>query len=182
VIRGRYVLENILGTPPPPPPDNVPALEASSDGTAKSMREQLAQHRVDPVCNSCHVKMDPLGFGLENYDAIGRWRDTDGGVAIDPAGMLPDGQPFTTGAQMRALLVSQVPQFSFALSEKMLTYALRRGLESYDLRTLDSIQRTVAADGYRFRTMVYEIVNSLPFQARRGEDMAGGITLNGGSR
>jgi hypothetical protein len=176
------VLENILGTPPPPPPDDVPALEASSDGTAKSMREQLALHRVDPVCNSCHVKMDPLGFALENYDAIGRWRDADGGFAIDPAGTLPDGQPFTTGAEMRALMVSQLPQFSLALSEKMMTYALRRGLETYDNRTLDSVQRTVAADGYRFRTMVHEIVKSLPFQARRGEDTRGEITLNGGSR
>jgi hypothetical protein len=182
VIRGRFVLENILGTPPPPPPDDVPALEASSDGTAKSMREQLALHRVDPVCNSCHVKMDPLGFALENYDAIGRWRDADGGFAIDPAGTLPDGQPFTTGAEMRALMVSQLPQFSLALSEKMMTYALRRGLETYDNRTLDSVQRTVAADGYRFRTMVHEIVKSLPFQARRGEDTRGEITLNGGSR
>jgi hypothetical protein len=126
--------------------------------------------------------MDPLGFALENYDAIGRWRDADGGFAIDPAGTLPDGQPFTTGAEMRALMVSQLPQFSLALSEKMMTYALRRGLETYDNRTLDSVQRTVAADGYRFRTMVHEIVKSLPFQARRGEDTRGEITLNGGSR
>lgn len=182
VIRGRYVLEAILGTPPPPPPDDIPALEASDDGTAKSMREQLARHRADPVCNSCHVRMDPLGFALENYDAIGRWRDAEGGIAIDPSGTLPDGRPFADGAEMRAMLATQLPQFSLALTEKMLTYALRRGLETYDTRTVEEIQRTVAADGYQFRTMVHEIVGSLPFQARRGEDTAGEFTLNGGSR
>jgi hypothetical protein len=182
VIRGRYVLEAILGTPPPPPPDDVPALEASTDGTAKSMREQLAQHRADPVCNSCHVRMDPLGFALENYDAIGRWRDADAGIAIDPSGTLPDGRPFTTGAEMRAMMATLLPQFSHALTEKMMIYALRRGLETYDTRTVENIQRAVAADGYQFRTMVYEIVSSLPFQARRGEDTAGAFTSNGGSR
>jgi len=182
VIRGRYILENILGTPPAPPPDDIPALEVSNDGTAKSMREQLAQHREDPICMSCHLRMDPLGFALENYDAIGRWRDAEGGFPIDPTGTLPDGRPFETGAEMRVLLASQLPQFSFALSEKMLIYALRRGLETYDMRALESIQRTVAADDYRFRTMVHEIVKSFPFQARRGEDTRAELTLNGGSR
>lgn len=171
VIRGKYVLENVLGLPPPPPPPNVPALEASGDGTARSMREQLSLHRSDPVCASCHSKMDPLGFGLENYDAIGRWREAEGEFAIDPTGTLPDGQAFATTAEMRALLAGQLPQFSRMLTEKMMTYALRRGLEVYDRPTIEGIQRALAEDDYRFQTMVHEIAKSLPFRARRGEDV-----------
>ena len=141
------------------------------------MREQLEVHRRNPTCAACHRNMDPLGFGLENYDAIGRWRDMDGKFPVDASGTLPDGQRFTTAGEMRALLVSQLPQFSRTLTQKMLTYALRRGLKPYDRRTVDSIQRAVAADGYHFRTMVHQIVKSLPFQARRGEDVTGGLTL-----
>ncbi|RPI48804.1 MAG: DUF1585 domain-containing protein [Acidobacteria bacterium] len=111
---------------------------------------------------------------MENYDAIGRWRDVDGQFPVDASGTLPDGQRFATAGEMRALLVSQLPQFSRTLTQKMLTYALRRGLKTYDRRTVDSIYRAVAADGYRFRTMVHQIVKSLPFQARRGEDVSGG--------
>jgi mono/diheme cytochrome c family protein len=173
VIRGKYVLQNILGMPPAPPPPDVPQLEESNDGTPQSMRTQLERHRSNPVCASCHRNMDPLGFGLENYDAIGRWRDQDGTFAVDASGALPDGQRFTTPGQMRALLVSQLPQFSRTLTERMLTYALRRGLQPYDRRTVETISRAVAADGYRFRTMVHQIVRSLPFQARRGEDVRG---------
>jgi hypothetical protein len=174
VIRGKYVLQNLLGIPPAPPPPDVPALEESAGDEAKSMREQLEIHRRNPNCAACHRNMDPLGFGLENYDAIGRWRDMDGPFPVDASGMLPDGQRFATAGQMRALLVTQLPQFSRTLTQKMLTYALRRGLKSYDRRTVDGIQRAVAADGYRFRTLVHEIVKSLPFQARRGEDVSGG--------
>ena len=174
VIRGKYVLQNLLGIPPAPPPPDVPALEESAGPEAKSVREQLDVHRRNPTCAACHRNMDPLGFGLENYDAIGRWRDTEGELPVDASGTLPDGQRFTTAGEMRAILVSQLPQFSRTLTQKMLTYALRRGLKPYDRRTVDSIQRAVAADGYHFRTMVHEIVKSLPFQARRGEDVAGG--------
>ena len=178
VIRGKYVLENVLGIPPPPPPPDVPALEASGDGQIRSMREQLGMHRTNPVCASCHNNMDPLGYGLENYDAIGRWRDREGEFPIDPSGTLPNGKPFATGAEMRLLLAMQLPQFTRTVTEKMLTYALRRGLEPYDQRTVRRIEGAVAADDYRFRTMVHEIAKSLPFQARRGE----AVTLRGGSR
>jgi len=174
VIRGKYVLQNLLGIPPAPPPPDVPALEESAGNEPRSMREQLDLHRRNPTCASCHRNMDPLGFGLENYDAIGRWRDREGEFPVDASGTLPDGQRFATAGEMRALLVSQLPQFSRTLTQKMLTYALRRGLKPYDRRTVDSIQRAVAADQYRFRTMVHEIVKSLPFQARRGEDVTGG--------
>jgi mono/diheme cytochrome c family protein len=175
VIRGKYVLQNLLGMPPAPPPADVPALEESAGAEDRSMREQLDVHRRNPTCAACHRNMDPLGFGLENYDAIGRWRDMDGQHPVDASGALPDGQRFTTAGEMRALLVSQLPQFSRTLTQKMLTYALRRGLKPYDRRIVDSIHRAVAADGYHFRTMVHQIVKSLPFQARRGEDVAGGL-------
>jgi hypothetical protein len=169
VIRGKYVLQNILGMPPPPPPADVPLLSESAGDGARSMREQLEAHRRNPSCAACHRNMDPLGFGLENYDAIGRWRDMDGRFQVDASGTLPDGQRFGTAAEMRALLVSQLPQFSRNLTSRMMTYALRRGLEPYDRRAVESVHRAVAADGYRLRTMVHEIVRSLPFQARRGE-------------
>jgi hypothetical protein len=119
--------------------------------------------------------MDPLGFGLENYDAIGRWRDSDGEFPVDASGTLPGGQRFATAGEMRALLLLQLPQFSRTLTEKMLTYALRRGLKPYDRRTVENIHRAVADDEYRFRTLVHQIVRSLPFQSRRGEDVAGGL-------
>ena len=175
VIRGKYVLQNLLGIPPAPPPADVPALEESAGTEQKSMREQLDVHRRNPTCAACHRNMDPLGFGLENYDAIGRWREMDGPFPVEAHGTLPDGQKFASAGEMRALLVSQLPQVSRTLTQKMLTYALRRGLKPYDRRTIDGIHRAVAADGYRFRTMVHEIVKSLPFQARRGEDVAGGL-------
>ncbi len=175
VIRGKYVLQNLLGMPPPPPPADVPLLEESAAGGSKSMREQLELHRQNAVCASCHRNMDPLGFGLENYDAIGRWRDADGEFPVDASGTLPSGQRFTTAGEMRALLLLQLPQFSRTLTEKMLTYALRRGLKPYDRRTVENIHRAVADDGYHFRTLVHQIVKSLPFQARRGEDVAGGL-------
>jgi hypothetical protein len=150
----------------------VPSLDADGVGDTRSMREQLEIHRSNPTCASCHRNMDPLGFGLENYDAIGRWREADGKFRIDASGTLPDGQRFTTAGEMRARLASQLPQFSRTLTEKMMTYALRRGLKPYDRRAVEAVHRAVAADGYRFRTMVHEVVLSLPFGARRGEGPA----------
>jgi mono/diheme cytochrome c family protein len=170
VIRGKYVLQNILGIPPAPPPDDVPPLTESAGDATRPMREQLTVHRANPTCAACHRNMDPLGFGLENYDAIGRWRDVDGKAPIDASGTLPDGQRFGTPGEMRALLASQLPQFSRTLTSRMLTYALRRSLQPYDRAASESIHRAVAADGYRLRTMVHRIVASLPFQSRRGED------------
>jgi hypothetical protein len=169
VIRGKYVLQNILGAPPPPPPADVPSLDEAGLGDVRSMREQLELHRSNPVCASCHRNMDPLGFGLENYDAIGRWRDRDGKFAVDATGVLPNGQPFTSAGEMRTLLAAQLPQFSRALTEKMLVYALRRGLGAADRRSVNDITNALAADGHRFRTLVHAIVKSLPFRHRRGE-------------
>jgi hypothetical protein len=116
--------------------------------------------------------MDPLGFGLENYDAIGRWRTSDGNFPVDSTGTLPNGKSFSSPKQMRAILTSQLPQFSRTLTEKMMTYALGRGLKNYDGRTVDNINRTLAAEGYRFQALVEQIVESLPFQSRRGEEVA----------
>ncbi len=172
VIRGKYVLSNILGTPPAPPPPDVPNLDEAAVGTSGSMRQQLEKHRENATCASCHSRMDPLGFGLENYDAIGRWRTKDGNFPVDSTGTLPDGRKFASPREMRTILTSQLPQFSRTLIEKMMTYALGRGLQAYDRRTVDNINRTLAADGYRFQTLVQQIAESLPFQSRRGEEVA----------
>lgn len=169
VIRGKYVLQNILGTPPPPPPPDVPALDEESVGNTGSMRQQLEKHRSNATCASCHNRMDALGFGLENYDAIGRWRTMDGKFAVDASGTLPDGKSFSSPAELREVLKQELPEFARCLTEKMLTYALGRGLERYDRRTVEGIQRKLSASGYRFQTLLYEMVQSLPFQSRRGE-------------
>ncbi len=169
VLRGKYVLNNILGSEIPPPPPDVPALDESAVGTLMSLRQQMEKHRADPMCASCHNKMDPLGFGLENYNAIGKWRTEDGKFPVDSSGTLPNGKSFQTPDQMRAVLMAALPQFSRCLTEKMLTYALGRGLQAYDRRTLDGIQRDLAADGYHFQTLIFEIVHSTPFQMGRGD-------------
>ncbi|MGI8990799.1 MAG: DUF1592 domain-containing protein [Bryobacteraceae bacterium] len=168
VIRGKYVLQNILGTPPPPPPPDVPALDEAAVA-AGSMRQQLEKHRANATCASCHSRMDPLGFGLENYDGLGKWRTMDGKFPIDSSGTLPDGRTFKTPAEMRTILVAQLPDFSRCLIEKTMTYALGRGLERYDRRTVDEINRKLAAKGYPFQMLIREVVQSLPFQSRRGE-------------
>jgi hypothetical protein len=121
VIRGKYVLTNILGTPPPPPPPDVPNLDESAVGTSGSLRQQLEKHRSNAVCASCHSRMDPLGFGLENYDAIGHWRTRDGNFDVDSSGTLPNGKTFSSPAEMRAILMSQLPEFSHTLIEKIMT-------------------------------------------------------------
>jgi mono/diheme cytochrome c family protein len=169
VIRGKYVLQNILGAPPPPPPPDVPVLNEEAVGNAGSLRQQLEKHRSNPTCASCHNRMDVLGFGLENYDAIGRWRTMDGKFPIDVSGTFPNGKSFTSPAEMRALLKGELPAFTRCLTEKMLTYALGRGLERYDKRTVNDITRKLAASGDQFQTLIDEIVQSLPFQSRRGE-------------
>jgi mono/diheme cytochrome c family protein len=169
VIRGKYVLQNILGAAPPPPPPDVPVLDEAAVGNAGSLRQQLEKHRSNPTCASCHNRMDVLGFGLENYDAIGRWRTMDGKFPIDVSGTFPNGKSFASPAEMRVLLKGELPDFARCLTEKMLTYALGRGVERYDKRTVNQITRKLAASGYRFQTLIYEIIESLPFQSRRGE-------------
>jgi cytochrome c5 len=169
VLRGKYVLNNILGSEIPPPPPDVPALDESAVGTLMSLRQQMEKHRADPMCSSCHNKMDPLGFGLENYNAIGKWRTQDGKFPVDSSGTLPNGKSFKTPDEMRALLMAGLPQFSRCLTEKMLTYALGRGLQPYDRRTVAGINRDMAASGYRFQSLIFEIVHSSPFQMGRAD-------------
>jgi hypothetical protein len=168
VLRGKYILDVILGSPPPPPPADVPALNEEKVGTAASLREALERHRSDPVCSSCHSRMDPLGFGLENYDPIGRWRTTEGDAAIHVGGTLPNGTRFSTPAELKVLLQQELPEFTRNLTEKMLIYALGRGLEPYDKPLIRGIVSKMKESDYRFHTLVREIVHSLPFQARRG--------------
>jgi cytochrome c5 len=169
VIRGKYVPENILGAPPPPPPGDVPLLDEEAVGNTGSLRQQLEKHRASAVCASCHNRMDVLGFGLENYDATGKWRTMDGKFPVDGSGTLPNGKAFSSPAELRLLLKSDLTEFAECLTAKMLTYALGRGLERYDNRTVTEIQRKLAAGGYRFQTLIHEIVRSVAFQSRRGE-------------
>src|SRR5262249_21346295 len=128
-------------------------------------------HRANPSCAACHNKLDPMGFALENYDAIGRWRTMDGKFPVDASGAIPDGKSFSTPAEFRAALVAKAPEFARALTEKLMIYALGRGLERFDKPTIDAMQPKLAASGYRFQTLIQEIVTSLPFQARRGETL-----------
>jgi hypothetical protein len=178
VIRGKYLLQNILGAAPPPPPPNVPTLNEEAVGSVGSLRQQLEKHRTNPTCASCHNRMDVLGFGLENYDAIGRWRTMDGKFPIDVSGTFPNGKSFTSPAEMRSLLKAELPDFSRCLTEKMLTYALGRAVERYDRRTINDINRKLAASGYQFQTLIYEIAESLPFQSRRGEAINKNTAMN----
>src|SRR5262249_29450827 len=136
-----------------------------------SLRNQLESHRSNPTCAACHNKMDVLGVGLENYDAIGRWRTMDGKFPIEAAGTMPNGASFHSAAEMRRVLLASLPQFSRCLTEKIMTYALGRGMQLYDNRALDGINKTLAVDGYHFQTLIYEVVRSLPFQSRRGESV-----------
>ena len=168
VIRGKWILENILNAPPPPPPADVPNLDEKAIGTTETLRRQLEQHRADPTCNSCHSRMDPLGFGLENYDAIGRWRTHDGNFPIDARGALPNGQAFEGPDGLRSLLRQDKDAFAECLTAKLLTYALGRGVERYDRPTIQSITRRTSADGYKFSRLIQEIVTSKPFQMRGG--------------
>lgn len=173
VIRGKYILNNILGTPPPPPPPDVPPLDEGSVGTAMSLRQQMEKHRANAICATCHSRMDPLGFGLENYDAVGKWRTMDGKFPVDSSGVLPSGKTFSTPLQMREILTGMQTDFARCLTEKMLVYALGRGLKTYDKRTVTAIDDKLAASGYGFQTLISEIVHSLPFQERRGEEVTG---------
>ena len=169
VLRGKWILENLLASPPPPPPPNVPALEeTTSDGLPRSMREAMEQHRANPVCASCHQRMDPLGFALENFDAVGRWRTLgESNTPIDASGVLPNGTRFDGPAGLRAELVRLPDQFVTTLTDKLLTYALGRGLEYFDAPAVRAIVRNAANDDYHFASIVLGIVNSAPFQMRK---------------
>jgi len=166
-IRGKWLLDNILAAPVPPPPPNVPALEASNTGTKPlSVREMLETHRRNPVCASCHARMDPLGFSLENFDAIGQWRTKDAGAAIDASGVLLDGTRVEGPAALRRALVAQKEQFVRAVTGKLATYALGREIEYFDAPAIRGIVRAAAADNYRWSSAILAIVKSAPFQMR----------------
>lgn len=170
VKRGKWIMENILGTAPPPPPPNVPSLEETQKAQPGApLREQLKIHRENAICNSCHRQMDDLGFGFEHFDAIGRWRDRDGQHDVDASGILPSGDKFNGSTELIAILKGRSKQFSRCLAEKLMTYAIGRGLEYYDRCAVDKILDTHAADSYRFSTLITQIVLSEPFQMRRGD-------------
>jgi hypothetical protein len=174
VKRGKFVLEQILGTPPPPPPPEVPALpDKREDVQAASLRQRLEKHRSNPNCAVCHQRMDPIGFAMENFDAIGAWRDKDaGGHAIDTSGKLPNGQVVDGPENLRKVLVSRKGDFLRCVTEKMLTYALGRGMEEYDRCTVKEICLSVEKNNYRFSSVVDAIVQSDAFLKRRGKSEA----------
>lgn len=173
VLRGRWVLENLLGAPPPPPPPDIPALVEANLGTAASLRTRLEQHRANPSCAVCHDQMDPIGFGLENFDAAGAWRDRDGNFPVDSSGTFPGGAKFNGPEELRQSLRSQTPMFVRTFTEKLMTYALGRGVEAGDRETVDGINSRLAANGYRMGMLVEEIVKSKPFQMRgKGQGVA----------
>lgn len=171
VKRGKWILENILGTPPPPPPPDVPELdEEKGSALTGSLRQRMEQHREKPLCASCHSRMDPIGFGFENFDGVGRWRDKDGSFEIDPAGKLVSGESFAGPAELKKILLgSKRTEYLRCLSEKLLTYALGRGLEFYDQCAIDRIVESLEKNEFRFHTLVMETVRSVPFQKARGE-------------
>lgn len=173
VLRGRWILENILGAPPAPPPDGVPDLKETKVASSATLRERLELHRADASCAVCHDRIDPLGFGLENYDAIGAWRTHDGEAPIDASGELPDGTTFNGPRELKRMLLGRSEEFTYCLTEKMLTYALGRGLERFDRNAVEAIRDDVARNDYRFSALVLGIVKSMPFQMRRGEDASG---------
>jgi hypothetical protein len=168
VLRGKYLLDNALNAPPPAPPAAVPALSEEGVGVAHTLRQQLEQHRADPVCASCHTRMDPLGFSLENYDAIGRWRTEEGKLPIDPTGELPNGRRFSGPADLRTILRENMPDFTRGLAEKLLTYSLGRGVEAFDRVTVRDLVRQTADQEYRLQALITGIVQSVPFQQRAG--------------
>jgi len=167
VKRGKWILENLFAAPPPDPPPNVPELDgAAGEKLAGTLRQRMERHRADPACASCHKLMDPLGFGLENYDAVGAWRDRDGDAAVDSGGELPDGRRFRGPAELREILAARKGEFRRCLVEKLLTYGLGRGLEYYDACGVERIVAACAAGGDRFSVIVAEIVKSPAFRQR----------------
>jgi mono/diheme cytochrome c family protein len=166
VQRGKWVLTNLLGIPPTPPPPNVPPLKENAAGASLSLRERMERHRADPVCAGCHKVMDPIGFSLENFDAVGRWRDSDDGSRIDPSGTLYNGAHVDGPAGLQAMLSSKPDVFTGVLSEKLLTYALGRGTQYFDMPAVRGIVHEARDNDYRFSALVLGIVESTPFQMR----------------
>jgi hypothetical protein len=161
-LRGKFILENLLGSPPPPPPPNVPSLKEDKDVSQLTMRQRMELHRQSPVCASCHVRMDPLGFALENFDGLGRWRS-----GVDASGVLPDGTTIDGPAGLRNVLLEKKEQFVETATERLLTYALGRGVEPFDMPAVRGIVRDAAPGEYHWSSIITGIVHSVPFQMRR---------------
>jgi hypothetical protein len=166
VTRGKWILDNLLGLPPPNPPPNVPSIEASASTAPQTLRQQMLRHRGDPVCAACHTVMDPFGFALENFDAVGRWRATDGGLPIDAADALFDGTEVDGPAGLRAFLLANRELFLQTATEKLMTYALGRTLTPADQPAVRKILRNAASRDYRFSSLVLGIAQSDPFLLR----------------
>jgi hypothetical protein len=171
VLRGKWVLENLLGAPPPPPPPDVPALkENASDAAALTMRQQMEQHRSNAVCASCHKTMDPIGFALENFDVVGAWREAnEAGVQLNTSDVLADGTKVDGAVSLRQALLQRADLFVQTLTEKLMIYALGRGLTFEDMPTVRAIVREASRNDYRFTTLVLGIINSVPFQMRSAQ-------------
>ncbi|HXW16163.1 MAG TPA: DUF1588 domain-containing protein, partial [Terriglobia bacterium] len=171
ILRGKWILTNLLNSPPPPPPPGVPPLdETPANGQKLTTRQQIERHRKDAVCTSCHARMDPFGFALENYDVIGRWRSEDQGGVIDPSGKLPTGETFSGPQGLKQMLLSHPDRFVDATVASLLTYALGRELDLRDQPTIREIVQSIAAGRYRFDDLVTAIVNSVPFQMRQTQE------------
>jgi hypothetical protein len=169
VVRGKWILDNLIGTPPPPAPANVPPFPEETPGAPKTVRARMEQHRASPQCASCHRIMDPIGLALENFDAVGVWRTHEAGVSIDASGELADGSRINGAVELRSSLLKRPDVLVGTMTEKLLTYALGRGVEADDMPAVRAIIRNAARDNYRFSSLVREIVSSVPFQMRRAE-------------
>ena len=170
VQRGKWILENLLGSPPPLPPPNVPPLKESAEvARPTSVRERMEQHRSNPVCAGCHKIMDPIGLALENFDGVGQWRDMDSGITIDAAGQLVDGTRVDGPSSLRQALLNRPDAFVGTITEKLLMYAVGRETKYYDMPVVRTIMRDAAGDHYRFSELVLGIVKSAPFQMRMKE-------------
>jgi hypothetical protein len=170
VLRGKWVLENLLGTPPPPPPPEVPALNEKRDEVGSmTMRQRTEAHRANPACASCHLNMDPIGFALENFDGVGRFRTTEGGASIDVSGKLTDGTRFTGPIGLRKVLLDRQEQLAQTITEKLMTYALGREVEAYDMPAVRKILREAAPGGYRWSSLISGVTESVPFQMRSSQ-------------
>jgi hypothetical protein len=166
VIRGKWILENLLGSQAPTPPADVPPLEEKPTATAKSVRERIEQHRSNPACAGCHKIMDPIGLSLENFDAIGRWRTVDEGVTIDASGQLVDGTAIAGPADLRKAMLARGDVFVAAMTEKLMMYGVGRETRYYDMPTVRAVMRDAAKNRYRFSDLVLGIVRSQAFQMR----------------
>ena len=176
VLRGKWILENVLNTPPPPPPPGVGSIDAKGGPLSGTMRQQMEKHRANPMCAQCHTRMDPLGFALENYNAIGQWRTQDASQNIDSSGVLPNGKKFQGSSELKTILADNRNAFAECLTEKLMIYALGRGLEGFDRTATRKIVSRLTQNDYKFSSLISGIVESVPFQMGRGDSAAGVTT------